>query len=269
MLKSVAASVILTASVCGAAGCAAQDEGEAFITNVLALTGPGCLVQSGNDSVSTALLDIGLDAGSANNLILPVNVVTNLPSTFNSTQAGSDITRQPNYPNYGNTDSNVITFNTSEVFFTTDEDRDNDPRLGQAAGTPVSRNNERQTGVAGVAFNEQTTLLSASVVTATVITKGDAGFLQTEPFVANAITSGGFAHIIVNIRLAGTTTGGAKIETPVFPFPVDLCEGCLTTPPACTDDKGTADPADDVTVAAIPNDAVCVNGNNVQSFVCP
>jgi len=227
------------------------------------------VAKAGAEGISTALLDIGTSAAAATNLILPVQVVTNLPSTFNSTTASQDVSRAPNFPNYGNTDANIITFNQSEVFFSTDEDRDGQLALGQVNGTPVNRNNERQTGVAGVAFNEQTQLLSASIVTATVITRGDAVFLQGEPFVANAITQGTTAHIIVNIRLSGTTTGGARIETPVFPFPVDLCAGCLTLQPSCIDDKGTADPNDDVAVEPIPNPDVCVQGNNVPSFACP
>lgn len=272
VLKLAVALPVALLAVAAGAGCAATDEGEAIIEGVLVLDGPDCSVSVADNFAPTALLDIGIDAGSANNLILPVKVRTNLPSTFSSTNLTQDQGRSPNFPNYGNNDANIITFNQSEVFFSTDEDRGNQLQLGNVAGTPVNRDNERLTGVGAVAFNEQTQLLSPTIVFTTAITKGDATFLQGEPFVNAAVAAGATAHIILNIRLVGSTTGGARIETPVFPFPVDLCAGCLASPnviPVCNDDKGTADPADDVAVAPVPNPAVCVQGNNFRSFVCP
>jgi hypothetical protein len=141
------------------------------------------------------------------------------------------------------------------------------------AGTPVNRQNERISTVAGVVFNEQTQLLTPGVVFATVISKGDATLLQSEPFIAGALSAGGVngrAHIILNIRLKGTTTGSGTIETPVFPFPVDLCADCLTLPPDCGVDAAGKK------INPIPSDKVCIEGESdgqnvadAQALVCP
>jgi hypothetical protein len=269
--------LVLAAVVGAMAGCNPPiDQGQAFIEGVLSLV-PPCTVQAGQTIFNSgALLDIGHDAGSANNLILPIQVRTNLPSTFSTQQASQDQTRSPNFDannQYGNTDENIITFNQSEVFFSTDEDRGNQLQLGQVAGTPVNRQNQRISTVAGVVFNQQSQLLTPGVVFATVISKGDATLLQSEPFVAGALSAGGIngrAHIILNIRLKGVTTGSGSIETPVFPFPVDLCADCLTTPPNCgVDAAGNK-------IEPVASDKVCIVGmaagqsvKDAQALVCP
>ena len=262
----------LTLGVALFAGCNPPvEQGEAFIQGVIGVTAPDCVANpQSNTFKGGALLDIGIDAGTANNLILPLEVLTNLPSTFSSQTLSEDKTKSPNFPNYGTTDPNVITFTSSEVFVTTDEDRGNQLQLGQVDGTPVNDASKRITSTSGVVFNEQTQLLSAAAMFATAITKGDAALLQNEPFVSGAIGAGGLAHIIVNLRVVGKTTGSASVVTPPFPFPVDLCEGCLTAVPDCGIDVGDpANPNDDKPIAPIADPRGCFVGNDFPTLTCP
>lgn len=267
--------MVLVGVAAAMAGCAEPGQPAAFIEGVLPLTPPSCVASAGSSTfVGTALLDIGTDAATANSLILPLKLRAGLPSTFTTQDLQADEQRSPNYVNYGHVDNNVITFEESEVFFTTDEDREAGPALVNA-DTPVNDTSKRVTSLSGVAFNTQTTLLSESVVFATAITKQDAENLQDEPFINDALiaqnpngVTANRARVIVNLRLVGRTTGTSKIVTPPFPFPVEICAGCLTTKPECTfdddNDPGTAP----VPVEPIPGD-VCVPGQDFPSFVCP
>ncbi len=256
--RSLALAALATAAI--SAGCdPPPEQGTAFVEGVLGLEAPDCLVNA-NDQVfvAGALLDVGFDpnGADANSLILPLKVRTNLPSTFSTQTLTSDQTRSPNYPTYGNVDTNIITFTTSEIFYSTDADRGDELQL-QNPGTPLNDNTARRIGVSGVAFNEQTQLLSESVVFTTGIAKEDAAALAAEPFIADGLVNAeSRVRVIVNIRLEGTTTGNAIVRTPLFPFGVDLCRGCLI--PDCDDDE-----------IAVPEnaDGVCVRGQN-DPFEC-
>jgi hypothetical protein len=263
LMKLNTRSAALAALVAGAAFAAGCDpppeQGTAFIEGVLALEAPECSADAGDNTfVAGALLDVGFDPNGvdANSLVLPLKVRTNLPSTFSTTTLTQDQTRSPNYPSYGNVDTNVITFTTSEIFYSTDADRGDELQL-QNPGTPLNDNTARRIGVSGVAFNEQTQLLSESVVFTTGIAKEDAAALAAEPFVsAGLVNADSRVRVIVNMRLEGTTTGNALVRTPLFPFGVDLCRGCLI--PDCDDDE---------IAVPINDDGVCVRGQN-DPFEC-
>lgn len=263
MLMKLNRTLALAALATGAslaAGCdPPPEQGTAFIEGVLGLEAPDCLVDPGDQTfVAGALLDVGFDPNGldANSLILPLKVRTNLPSTFSTQQLTQDQQRSPNFPNYGNVDTNVITFTTSEIFFSTDADRGDELQL-QNPGTPLNDNTARRTGVSGVAFNEQTQLLSESVVFTTGISKEDAAALAAEPFISDGLVNADSrVRVILNVRLEGTTSGNALVRTPLFPFGVDLCRGCLI--PQCDDNQ-----------IAVPvnADGVCVRGQN-DPFEC-
>ena len=252
--------MITAAALAAATACdPPPEQGTAFIEGVLQLEAPECTADASDDIfVATALLDIGFDPNGldANSLILPLKVRTNLPSTFSTQQLTKDQTSSPNFTTYGNVDTNIITFNTSEIFYSTDADRGADLQLGNN-GTPVNDNTARRTGVSGVAFNEQTQLLTESVIFTTAITKEDAGALAAEPFISNGlINADSRVRVIANIRLEGQTTGNATVRTPPFPFAVELCRGCLI--PQC--------PAGQIAVPANP-DGVCIRGQD-DPFEC-
>lgn len=266
----------LAAALAAAACNPPPEQGTAIIEGVLLVTGPDCTarpsgVGAASTFLGTSLLDIGFNAEGANELILPIQVATNLPSTFTTQTLTTDPQRSPNYPVYGNVDENIITFSKSEVFFSTDEDHGNQRQL-QNDGTPVNDNTHHEAGLAGVVFNTQTGLLNTGAVFATAITKGDAALLQGEQFVAtglNAVNASGQTadnrvRIIANVRLVGITTGNQTVRTPPFPYPVELCAGCLTAVKSNTDcdliASGTQSPKQ--------NDNACFPGEDQPQFLC-
>ncbi|MBI1949101.1 MAG: hypothetical protein HYS27_25660 [Deltaproteobacteria bacterium] len=216
-------------------GCFA-DNGSVFIEGILPINrDDDCVVDpEGGLFVSGALLDVGAGADAANALVVAARVVTNLPNTFQATDDSQSETRSPNYPNYGNSDSNVINFTETEVFYTTDQDRD-----GQAALTgllPGEGEPPLQVGIGGTVYNTQSQLNTGAAIIATVISKEYAGRLQGATFPDGTALD----RILVNIRFAGTTTGEGAVKTPPFVFPVQICQGCLVVD-AATCANGTQD----------------------------
>lgn len=249
--KSLTAFALAVGSVlCGAplVGCGV-DNGSVFIEGVLPIAkAENCVVDpNGGVFRSESLLDLG-DAITANALVLAMRVVTNLPNTFSATDESQSETRAPNYPNYGNSDSNVITFTDAEVFYTTDQDRPGEPAL-TAAGLQLPGRDDPplQVGVGGTVYNTQSQLNTGAAIIATVLTQEYAGQLQG----ATNIN-----RILVNIRLAGHTTGAGGVKTPPFVYPVQLCRGCLVvaeeTCPNGTEDTGCVRGVDDPTVCVGP-----------------
>lgn len=210
--------------------CAPPEQGSVFIEGAVPLDPPQCTVTAaGNVFRPNSILDIGVVPEAANSLIVPVKVRTNLPATFNTQDVTQDQQRSPNYPNYGAADNNIITFTESEVFLTTDSDRDGPALTGN--GLPLSDGNPRVSSVGGTVFNQQTQLSAPNVIFVQAITTADAALLQEDPFIADQLAGDPTKSIRVttNIRVKGITTGGSEVRSPPFPFQVELCQGCLTT----------------------------------------
>lgn len=220
------------------AGCFA-DNGSVFVEGVLPISkAADCVVNpNGGVFVSGALLDVGEGAGAGNALVVAARVVTNLPNTFSATDESQSETRSPNYPNYGNSDSNVITFTNTEVFYTTDQDRDGQPVLQGLL--PVREDDELllRVGIGGTVYNTQSQLNTGAAIIATVVTKEFAEKLQTAAFPDGTAVD----RILVNMRFAGTTTGEGAVKTPPFVFPVQLCRGCLVAIDPATCANGAID----------------------------
>ncbi|HEY4221644.1 MAG TPA: hypothetical protein VGO62_09880 [Myxococcota bacterium] len=104
---------------------------------------------------------------------------------------------------------------------------------------------------------------------ATIISHDDAATLQTSTDVSGAISASGFASIIAHVVVHGTTIGGQSVSSQAFSVPMVLCAGCLTSSPACFDTNGTPETNDDIPVAPILNPALCAQGNDEPTFVCP
>lgn len=208
--------------------CAPPENASAFIEGILPISPASqCLVNpNGGVFVSGALLDIGRGANDANSLILAPRVVLNLPNTFQARDMTEADKKSPNFPNYGNTDSNTVFFQAAESFLTTDADRPGEAALA-GVGLPTDDSSARRVGLGGTLYNEQAQLNTGAAIIATAITSEDAATLQTVPFVADAIATSGQARVLVNLRLVGQTSGGASVRTPPFVFPVDVCQGCL------------------------------------------
>ncbi len=203
-------------------GCSAAN-GSVFIEGILPIERDQDCVVDGSQKVfvAGALLDIGTGDDNANALVVAARAVTNLPNAFSAADESKSDVSSPNYPTYGNSDTNVVTFTESRVLFSTDDDRDGTPVL-KGIGVATTGEAPTATGVGGTLYNTQAQLNSAAVIFATVITEADAKSLQ-----GWVGTQGGQARVLTHIQLAGTTTGGGSVLTPPFVFPVDLCTGCL------------------------------------------
>jgi hypothetical protein len=147
----------------------------------------------------------------------------------------------------------LVTFDGADLFFTSDGGK-----LGEAG---ASEERPRRTSIGGTS--------RAPFIVAPIVSRLDAVFLQESAPVANEITTSGVAHIVSHVRLHAVSPAGDEQVSQWLTAPIDLCAGCLTAVPACIEDRGTADPADDVAVDPVPNDALCSGGADVPSFVCP
>lgn len=231
------------------AGCTTQN-GSVFIEGILPIdTATQCVVDAADKTfVSGALLDVGTGNDNPNSLVVAARVVTNLPNSFQAQDDTKADTQSPNYPTYGNSDTNVINFTETRVLFTTDADRDGTKVLKGIVKTSGDAPNA--VGLGGTVYNTQAQLNSAAAIIATVITETDAKALQSW-----LSTQGGEGRVLANIQIAGTTTGGGAVLTPPFVFPVDLCAGCLV---------------DDLTQCTNGvTDEGCVRGVNERSYCTP
>lgn len=245
------------------AACTPPEQGSIFIQGARDAKPPECTVQAAAQGPfrSLSLLDIGTTPETANGLVLPVQVVTNLPATFSTQEVSQDRTRSPNYPNYGAADNNVITFTDAESFLTTDADRDGEPVL-KGDGLPTE-SNPAVTSLGGTVFNTQTSLNSMQILFVNAITAEHAALLQEEDFISEALGGDPTKTVQVNVtlRVSGVTTGNATVRSPPFPYQVQLCQGCLST--FVTD----CDPATAGDQPAVAND-VCNPGQDDPLFTC-
>ena len=123
-----------------------------------------------------------------------------------------------------------ITFESVEVYFTTDADRGDQLQL-QNAGTPVNENTARRLTVSGTSANE--------LIQAEVISREDAAALAAEPFVVESLVNANSrVRINAHVRLIGATAsalGSEEIASQELSLPVELCRGCLV--PVCAADE--------------------------------
>lgn len=122
-----------------------------------------------------------------------------------------------------------ITFESVEVYFTTDADRGDELQL-QNPGTPLNENTARRLAVSGTSANE--------LIRAEVISREDAAALAAEPFVAaSLVNANSRVRINAHVRLIGIAVGvlGGEISSQELTLPVELCHGCLV--PLCASDE--------------------------------
>lgn len=201
-------------------GCV-QEQGAMFISGALPVDPPDCSAQAGgNEYRGIGTLDLGDDGALANDYTVALEVTTNLPATFNTQDLQRSEISTPNYPDYGNADTNVIFFQGLEVYFQ-DEDGADLPQL-PTQGAP------RESAVGGSVFNRQTTLNAQAAVFAPLLTSLEAQRLAniafTAPLVGNPDAR---ARLVARVRMIGRTTGGSTVRSPEFSFPLEVCRGCL------------------------------------------
>ncbi len=138
------------------------DQATVTITNAVqpVTAGPGCAVNA--DPIANGVLDLALNTG----YLAALNVRTNLPSTINTQQLAQ---QGGSYPNYGNGDANIVSFQRSYVYTRDGEVGDLPFNIlqptanvnnGAIAGLP-SETTPRITSTTGIVFNEQQNLVHA------------------------------------------------------------------------------------------------------------
>lgn len=219
-----------------AAASCVNDDGSVFIEGALPLTpDEECNVDAGqNKFVFSGTLDVL----TPHSFQAALKVVTNLPSTFNNTDVTSGDTRAPNYPDYGSTDNNVIIIDAAEIDYeftipAANVGDVNPDAFECDADTGVCKSNANAptvVRVSGSVFNKQTSLNSASAVLVEAVSQTVAAELNTA-FAGVLTNPTQVVRVVATMRLKGTTTGNGDlrdITTFPFPFPIDVCRGCIT-----------------------------------------
>ncbi len=206
------------------------DQATVTITNAVqpVTAGPGCAVNA--DPIANGVLDLALNTG----YLAALNVRTNLPSTINTQQLAQ---QGGSYPNYGNGDANIVSFQRSYVYTRDGEVSDLPFNIlqptanvnnGAIAGLP-SETTPRITSTTGIVFNEQQNLGNSTLVFVPAITPQEAAVLDTGAIGAQ-IDEDTRRIVIVNITLEGQTSGAGYVRSNQFSLPISLCRGCLLPP---------------------------------------
>lgn len=236
---TIAAIAGLALSSTGCMSLIGADQATVTITNAVqpVSAGPGCQVSQ--DPIANGVLDLALNTG----YLAALNVRTNLPSTINTQQ----LTQQGgSYPNYGNGDANIVSFQRSYVYtrdgevgdvpFNPLEPTANIDR-GRIAGLP-SESVPRISQTTGIVFNEQQNLGNSTLVFVSAITPQEAAVLDTGA-VGAQIDADTRRLVVVNITLEGQTSGAGFVRSNQFALPISLCRGCLL-PPGPAEPNGCA-----------------------------
>ena len=229
----------------------AEEQGSVFVRGVVPLSAASeCVVKAGGEVFSSnGVLDIGPNA--PRNYLAAVEVVTNLPATFSTQDVSQAKTQSPNYPNYGNGDSNVIIFDSADINY---EFLDRD-------GNPATQVGQR-TALGGSLFNTQTSLSSKAILAVEAVSVRDSEYFF-EKFGDLLAVPGATRRVVANIQVRGTTTGRALVEAFPFPFPIDLCVDCLfVNETNCVDGNGNPG-------TVVPTvDGFCRAGQDVPNALC-
>lgn len=259
-LRSTLPLMALAAAL--ASGCV-EEQGAMFISGALPLTpDTQCVATPSGLYLARGLLDLGQDGTVAGDYTIAVEVTTNLPATFSTQDVTRSRQEQPNFPNYGNADTNVIIFQHAEVYFT---DERGQP-VPQLPSNQVGGPEPRKSVIGGSLYNVQTTLNAKTALFAPLLTSIEAQFLSnialTQPLVGNPDAR---TTIIGHMRMVGRTTGGSTVRSPVFTFPLELCRNCLLAFGA--DANGDCPPGTTLTPLT-PGDDFCHVGQDMPSAVC-
>ncbi len=254
-------ALVASLSLSLAASCVVEDDGTVFVQGALPLDpADDCVAQADSEIfLSSGLLDILEPRGYT----AALQVVTNLPSTF----SGGEVNKDVNYPDYGATDNNIIIFSSAEIDFefqvgAGDVAAVEGVQIDGAAvfacdGTTCTATGQKP-AVSGTVFNEQTSLSSTAAVFLEAMSATDAVFFA-EALAGVLQFPSDRARIIAKMRLKGTTTGNGELTTFTFPFPIDLCRGCLVPNADFCEGKGAVlvpNAAQDVCFLGQDHDAV-------------
>jgi len=285
-----ALATILAAGGLLTASCI-DNQNVVFIEGALPLLAPDCEVDAAsNDFASNGIFD--LLGGSGYTAFLKVR--TNLPSTFSGQDLAQGRTQAPNYPFYGNADNNVVIFDGAEIEYSFVTDQLTSEKLVATAkregftGELECRAavegdllrtctlGKRSVAVSGSVFNTQTSLNAAAAI-ATQALPPDLGIELARLYKQTATDAGTAAtnlalltapadrqRVIASVALVGQTTGSGelrRIKTFAFPFPIDLCLGCLIPDQTfCADREAIA--------VGVSEDGACIAGVDIPLSAC-
>lgn len=264
----------------GLASCTVDTDESIFVEGVLTpkVEEDGCVYQAvlSNPTFSLGgLYDIG---GATSGYFAALQVRTNLPSTFNTTDVTQSKTQSPNYPSYGPVDNNVVIFETAKITYELLTDETTGELLEAAAQRLDIKNlacdkgvceiEEQTVTATGAVFNAQTSLNTASVASTDLVPLSLARNLAAVVDEAGALASPNERmELKATVSIVASTTGSGDIrKVTSFPmtYPIELCVGCI----AATDEICERFNA---VVAPSPNaDKVCDPGQDAlfQACVC-
>lgn len=256
-MKKIQSTLLIALGAVTLASSCTEGTAAMFISGVLPVDPPECVAQAGGNLYrGIGVLDLGEDGVLANDYTVALEVTTNLPATFTTQDVTQSRQQSPNYPNYGNADSNAIIFEQVEVYF---QDDLGDPLPDLPSSDPASR---RTSSVGGSIYNQQTTLNAKAALFAPLLTSLEAQRLSTialtQPLVGNPEAR---ARIIARMRMIGRTTGGSTVRSPEFSFPIEVCRGCLFA--AGSDANGDCPPGTTLTLQEF-----CFEGQDFPVTAC-
>lgn len=232
-------------------------------------------VQSNPVFSTGGIYDIG---GASRGYFAALQVRTNLPSTFSTTDVSSSRTQSPNYPNYGPVDNNVVIFENAKISYEVLTDEETGKALQAAASTLNPPQNlkcvkgvcaieEVTVTAGGTVFNQQTSLNTASIASTELVSFSLATNLKQIAERAGVLSApADRLKMIATVSIVGSTTGNGEIRKVTsfpLPFPIDLCIGCIAANEDICDNF-------DAIVVANPNaaDEVCIAGQDRPFQVC-
>ncbi len=260
-MKKVQHTLLIAISAAALASGCVEEQGSMFISGALPVTSQdNCVANpAGNLYLAGGILDLGLGGRAPGDYTVALEVTTNLPATFTTQDVTESDQDSPNYPNYGNADTNVIIFEELEVYFV-DERGQPIPQLPQE--TPDT--GHRFSVIGGSVFNQQTTLNAKAALFAPLLTNEEAELLASVQL-TQELSGAPDARVTIfaRVRVSGRTTGASTVRSPEFTFPIELCRGCLFRVGA--DENGDCPAGTTLTPA---EDPPCFEGQDAPSAFC-
>lgn len=260
-MKKVQHTLLIAISAAALASGCVEEQGSIFISGALPVTSDdGCVADpAGNLYSASGLLDLGIDGRAPGDYTVALEVTTNLPATFTTQDVTEAEQESPNYPNYGNADTNVVIFEEMEVYFV-DERGEAIPQL--PSETPDT--SHRVSVIGGSVFNQQTTLNAKAALFAPLLTNEEAELLSSVQL-TQELSGNPDARVTIfaRVRINGRTTGASTVRSPEFTYPLELCRGCLFRFGADAD--GNCPAGTTLTPAEEPP---CFEGQDAPSAIC-
>ena len=251
-------TITTIASIVGFAligSCAADTGGALVIEGKEGDPGTTCVFVPSQVNDARGVLDIGSAPDLAGSYTAAFRVGTNLPATFINQDVTQADQQQPNYPNYGSTNNNIVLVERAIISFTDVNDAEfgNGSIAGEAFAFPTE-DNPRVINVSGSVANTGTNLNAQSIVFTDLISVAEAQAFHSvmDEVALNRI------DVFVSVQLEGSTSGSGFVRSRAFQYPVSLCRECLTQCPV-----GTV-----LDVANPLDEAPCFTGQDRRSFGC-